>query len=43
MEFIVQEKAVEDREIGWFTKREALEVMEFEESRAFIEVALTNI
>ncbi len=42
MEYIAQEKAKEDRETGWFTKREALAELEFEESREFIEAALAR-
>ncbi len=39
MEYIEQEKSPEERETGWFTKREALAELEFEESREFIEAA----
>ena len=43
MEFIVQEKSPEGRKTGWFTKREVLAKLKFEESREFIEAALINI
>ena len=42
MQYIAQEKSQEDRETGWFSKREAMAALEFGESREFIEAALDN-
>ena len=42
MQYIAQEKSQEDRETGWFSKREAMEMLDFEESIEFIAIALNS-